>query len=76
MYGIAYHIDHLIPVTWFNHNTPKYIVNDIRNLQVIDFEYNIKKNNRWADEVSEDYYTLILPYVKKTYISKLKRPKL
>jgi hypothetical protein len=71
MYGIIYHIDHLIPRTWFKSSTPKTLINDIDNLQIIDEMYNLNKGNRWADEVPTDYLMKILPYIKEEYIDQL-----
>lgn len=73
MYGIKYHIDHLIPKSWFKMNTPKYIINHIENLQVIDQKYNLVKQNFWADKVSNEYFEMVLPFVKKEYYDKLKK---
>ena len=71
MYGIDYHIDHKVPKSWFKSSTPKNIVNDIRNLQVIDAEYNLSKLNKWADKVSDEYSNLIKPYLKKAFLDKI-----
>jgi hypothetical protein len=73
MYGISYHIDHLIPKSWFKITTPKYIINDFDNLQVIDEKYNLSKQNLWADKVSNEYFKIALPYIKKEYINKLRK---
>jgi len=71
MYGIVYHIDHLIPQKWFKPSTPKTIVNDIRNIQVIDAKYNQTKLNRWADAVPSDYFNIAKKYIKAEYIDKI-----
>ena len=67
MYGIIYHIDHLIPRTWFKSSTPKTIINDLDNLQVIDEKYNLTKKNKWADKVPLHYFRKALPYIKEEY---------
>jgi hypothetical protein len=67
MYGIDYHIDHLIPKFWFKITTPKNIINHLDNLQVIDAKYNLCKQNFWADEVCSEYFKIALPYIKKEY---------
>jgi hypothetical protein len=64
MYGIQYHIDHKVPRNWFKSNTPSHIVNDLRNLQVIDAKYNLNKKDKWADPVCQEYLDLIKPYLK------------
>jgi hypothetical protein len=71
MYGINYHIDHLIPKTWFKVSTPKNIVNNINNLQVIDAKYNLNKKNKWADPVCPEYLEIAKPYLKKNYLDKV-----
>lgn len=71
MYGIQYHIDHRIPKNWFKSSTPKGIVNDIRNLQVIDATYNVSKKDRWADPVCLEYLEIAKPYIKKDFLVKL-----
>ena len=73
MYGIDYHIDHLIPKFWFKTTTPKNIINHLDNLQVIDAKYNLCKQNLWADKVSNDYLKIALPYIKKEYKDQLKK---
>ena len=67
MYGISYHIDHMIPKEWFKITTEKELINHIDNLQVIDSTYNLTKSNHWSDEVSESYYELIKDCIKDEY---------
>jgi uncharacterized coiled-coil DUF342 family protein len=73
MYGITYHIDHLIPKSWFNVTTPKYIINHFDNLQVIDEKYNLCKQNLWSDKVCDEYLKIALQYIKKEYKNRLKK---
>ena len=70
-YGIKYNIDHKIPQEWFKFNSPKNIINHLDNLQVIDAPYNLSKQNRWSDQVTESYLELALPHIKKKYLKKL-----
>lgn len=74
MYGINYHIDHRIPKNWFIVGTKAEIVNDLRNLQVVDWFYNLSKKDRWYDEVSPDYLEVAIPHIKKKFISKIENP--
>ena len=76
MYGVDYHIDHKIPVTWFKITTDKRLINNIKNLQVIDSFYNQSKCNRWSDKVSNEYYQLIKGQIKNEYKDKLKQTQL
>ena len=72
MYNIPYHIDHMVPKSWFLIRTPKSLINHIDNLQVIDENYNRSKNNRWSDPVPSDYLDKIRPYIKKKFEGLLK----
>ena len=71
MYGISYHIDHMIPREWFKIDTEKSLINHIDNLQVIDAHYNLSKGARWSDVVSNDYYQLIKEQIKDEYKDKV-----
>ena len=71
MYGVKYNIDHKVPRSWFKHTAPVELVNDIRNLQVVDWKYNNSKVNRWADPVSNEYLGLIEPHIKQEYYERL-----
>ncbi len=71
MYGITYHIDHLIPREWFKSTTDKELINHVDNLQVIDETYNLSKQNRWSDVVPNDYYQLIKEQIKDEYKDKV-----
>ena len=54
-------IDHKIPISWFHSDTPPSIVNDLRNLQPLTEEENIRKHNNYADDVDEEYFRLVQP---------------
>lgn len=71
-YGIPYHIDHKVPKSWFLVRTPKSLINHMDNLQVIDKDYNLSKNNRWSDPVPSEYLDKIRPYIKKKFQGLLK----
>ena len=51
-------IDHKIPLTWFKHDTPIHIINDLRNLQPLFKHDNISKLNRYSDPVDVGYFSL------------------
>jgi DNA-directed RNA polymerase beta' subunit len=65
------HIDHLIPVSWFIEITPANIVCDLRNLEWKDKVDNISKTNRYADEISLEYYETIKDYLKPEYVERM-----
>jgi len=58
-------IDHKIPVSWFVKNTPVKIINDLRNLQIMDASENYKKNNTFACPVDIEYYQTAIEYIKQ-----------
>ena len=72
MYNIPYDIDHLIPKHWFLVKTPKYLINHLDNLQVIDADYNRSKQARWSDPVPSEYLDKVRPYIKKKFEGLLK----
>jgi len=72
MYDIPYHIDHMVPKNWFLVRTPKYLINHLDNLQVIDADYNLSKQDRWSDPVPSEYLDKIRPYIKKKFEGLLK----
>lgn len=57
-------LDHKIPISWFNFNTPPRIVNDLRNMQILSRSENSKKSNRRADPVCESYYKDSIKWIK------------
>lgn len=61
------HIDHKIPVAWFENETPPSVVCDLRNLQPLTPIQNAKKGNRYADEVDGDYRNIALRYIREEY---------
>ena len=71
MYGVPYHIDHMIPQYWFKINTPTSLINHLDNLQVIDADYNLSKKDRWSDPVPSEYLNKIRPYIKEERLGDL-----
>ena len=71
-YGISFDIDHKVPKSWFLVSTPKYLINNLDNLHVIDRKYNRSKLNRWSDPVPSEYLDKIRPYIKKKFEGLLK----
>tara|TARA_R100000700_G_C3151749_1_gene130202 strand:+ start:351 stop:944 length:594 start_codon:yes stop_codon:yes gene_type:complete len=59
-----YEIDHKIPVSWFKKGTPIHIINDLRNLQPLSAKENRSKNNRYADDVPEEYKEIVKSFLK------------
>jgi hypothetical protein len=66
-------IDHKIPITWFNEDTPISIIWHLDNLQWLDSKQNKTKGNRYADAVVESYLQMALPYIKEEFIAFLKK---
>lgn len=60
-----YEIDHKIPLTWFISETPVNLVNDFRNLQLLDKSKNSSKRNFYMDNVDPDYFDEVKQYIKK-----------
>jgi superfamily II DNA helicase RecQ len=65
------HIDHKIPVTWFKESTPPYIVNDLRNLHPLSEIENKSKGNKYSHPIHEEYYSIILEWIKEEKIKSL-----
>lgn len=56
-------IDHKIPVSCFNENTPMFIINDLRNLQPMTKEENLEKSNNYCTLVEKEYLKIAIPYL-------------
>lgn len=65
------HIDHKIPVSWFEETTPPHIVNDLRNLQPLSAKENRSKLNRFGSPTDPSYIEDIKKYIKKEYLHEL-----
>jgi hypothetical protein len=59
------HIDHIIPLSWFKKSTPIHVVNDLRNLQPLFSEENLKKHNKFGDLKDISYINDVKKYIKK-----------
>lgn len=66
------HIDHKIPVSWFKPSTPVSIVNDLRNLHLLNAKTNQSKLNLYCDAIPREYFNIILTYLKSKYIEIVK----
>jgi len=64
-------VEHKIPVSWFKHNTPPHIVNDLRNLEPITEYENKSKGNRFGSSVSPSYIYIVDKYIKTQYKKKI-----
>ncbi len=64
-------IDHLIPVSWFIDETDVSLVCSFENLEWKTQNLNSSKQNRYADEVSFDYFNKVKNYIKKEYIDRM-----
>lgn len=62
-----HHIDHKIPISWFNKEAPVSIINNLENLQLLNRRENLSKNNRYANTVSEKFIILAKPHLKPEY---------
>jgi hypothetical protein len=66
------HIDHKIPMAWFEENTPVDIVWNLHNLQIVDKKYNQTKLNLFHDSGPQEYLNEVKKYIKEQYKIKLK----
>jgi hypothetical protein len=66
------HIDHKIPMSWFEDNTPVNIIWNLHNLQIVDKKYNQTKLNLFYDSIPQEYLNEVKKYIKKQYKTKLK----
>ncbi len=62
-----YEIDHKIPITWFISETPPSVVNDFRNLQLLNKSPNSSKRNFYMDDVSKEFWVEIKCFIKKEF---------
>ena len=65
---VDFEIDHKIPISWFESNTPANIVNDFRNLQLLSKGINTSKRNFYMDDVSDEFWFEAKQYVKKEFL--------
>ena len=57
------HIDHKIPVDWFDDNTPLHIINHLDNLWLVESKYNLEKQARWCNFPSKEYLEIAKQYL-------------
>lgn len=64
-------IDHKIPISWFIKETPKGLINDLRNLHPLFKEDNRKKAASYCNIISLDYFSDIKRYIKEKRIKQI-----
>jgi len=57
------HIDHKIPVDWFNDDTPLYIINHLDNLWLVESKYNLEKQDKWCNIPNKEYLEIAKQYL-------------
>jgi hypothetical protein len=57
------HIDHKIPVNWFDNNTPLSVINHLDNLWLVEGKYNLEKQDRWCNVPSKEYLEIAKQYL-------------
>jgi len=57
------HIDHKIPVNWFDNNTPLSEINHLDNLWLVEGKYNLEKQDRWCNVPSKEYLEIAKQYL-------------
>jgi len=57
------HIDHKIPVDWFNDDTPLHVINHLDNLWLVESKYNLGKQDKWCNIPSQEYLKIAKPYL-------------
>jgi len=65
------HLDHKIPLSWFEDNTPINLLFSLENLHYIDAKENQRKSNYYKHPITEDYKKQIEGYIKDKYKKKL-----
>lgn len=57
------HVDHKIPVSWFDDNTPLSIINHLDNLWLVESKYNLEKQAKWCNIPSKEYLETAKQYL-------------
>jgi hypothetical protein len=57
------HIDHKIPVDWFDDDTPLYIINHLDNIWLVESKYNLEKQDKWCNIPNESYLSIAKQYL-------------
>ena len=65
--SLNHQLDHKIPCSWFLDDCPIDLMWSIENLWWVSKEYNLDKSNKWYDEVSDDYFEKVKPFLKEKY---------
>jgi len=68
--SIDQHIDHIIPVSWFKHDTPICIINNLDNLQLLEKMDNINKGNKYCGKVSSGFAELAKLHIKPEFLDR------
>jgi hypothetical protein len=69
----GYDIDHCIPLSWFKEDTPISISCALSNLQLLEHSINIKKNNLYYDEPTDnEYFIKSIGYIREKYLHMFK----
>jgi hypothetical protein len=64
-------IDHKVPISWFEKETPISIIWSLENLQILESTINKSKSNHYTHSISDEYKQSILKYIKTKYKNKL-----
>lgn len=65
--NIIYHLDHKIPIDWFELEAPQHIINALDNLQILCAKDNLNKNMNFAHPVCESFAIIAIQYIKEEY---------
>lgn len=66
------HIDHKIPLNWFEKGSDPKITFSLSNLQILTASDNCSKADRYADPVEKEYYNKVIHIIKPEYREKVK----
>ena len=64
-------VDHIIPLSWFKNDTPIHVVNDLRNLQPLSPQDNLKKGNRFVINKNFSYINEVKHWIKEDRLNQL-----
>lgn len=66
-----FHIDHKVPVSWFDLETPLNIICSLDNLQLLYKTDNQSKSNLYSTPITKEYYNHIKDYIKEEFLQKI-----
>jgi hypothetical protein len=66
-----FHIDHIVPVSAFEKDTPLNIINSLDNLRPVSVAFNLQKSNK-IDYDEIDIYIKYLEFIKEDYFNDIK----